>query len=81
MLSGTGIAKGTGVKTVKILILIALNIGAFILIYKNLNKIKTMYEAAKEKMKTIIHAVKIKVMNVFLSIKSFFGRIFKKVGR
>ena len=81
MLSGTGRAKGTGVKTVKILILIALNIGAFILIYKNLNKIKTMYEAAKEKMKTIIHAVKIKVMNVFLSIKSFFGRIFKRTGK
>lgn len=65
----------------KILILIALIIGAFILIYKNINKIKAMYEAVKEKIKTIIHAVKIKVMNVFLSIKNFFGRIFKHVGK
>lgn len=65
----------------KILILIALIIGAFILIYKNLNKIKAMYEAAKEKTKTIIHAVKIKVMNIFFNIKNFFGRIFKHVGK
>lgn len=60
----------------KTLILIALIIGAFILIYKNLNKIKAMYEAVKEKTKTIIHAVKIKVMNIFLSIKNFFGERF-----
>lgn len=65
----------------KILILIALIIGAFILIYKNLNKIKATYEVVREKTKAIIHAVKIKVMNVFLSIKNFFGRIFKHVGK
>ena len=60
----------------KILILVALIIGAFILIYKNLNKIKAMYETVKEKTKAIIQVVKIKVMSVFLSIKNFFGERF-----
>ena len=65
----------------KILILIALIIGAFILIYKNLNKIKTMYEAVKEKIKAFIYTAKIKVINVYVNIKIFFGRIFKHVGK
>lgn len=65
----------------KTLILIALIIGAFILIYKNLNKIKAMYEAVKEKMKAFIYTAKIKVINVYVNIKNFFGRIFKRTGK
>ena len=65
----------------KILILIVIIVGAFIYIYKNIDKIKATYEVVREKTKAIIQAVKIKVMNVFVSIKNFFGRIFKTVGR
>ena len=48
---------------------------------KLLDKIKATYEVVREKTKAIIQAVKIKVMNVFVSIKNFFGRIFKHVGK
>lgn len=65
----------------KILILIALIVGAFIYIYKNIDKIKATYEVVREKTKAIIQAVKIKVINVYMNIKNFFGRIFKRIGR
>lgn len=65
----------------KILILIALIVGAFIYIYKNIDKIKATYEVVREKTKAIIHAVKIKVINVYVNIKNFFGRIFKSTGK
>ena len=65
----------------KILILVVIIVGAFIYIYKNIDKIKATYEVVREKTKAIIQAAKIKVMNVFFSIKNFFGKIFKTVGR
>ena len=49
----------------KILILIVIIVGAFIYIYKNIDKIKATYEVVREKTKAIIQAAKIKVMNVF----------------
>lgn len=66
----------------KILILIVIIIiGAFVLVYKNIDKIKAACEVIKEKTKAIINNLKVKVMNVVIIIKNFFGRIFKSVGR
>lgn len=53
----------------------------FILIYKYFDKIKAVCAKVKEKVKAFIYAAKIKIMNVFVSIKNFFGKIFKTVGR
>lgn len=64
-----------------IILYIALLIALFALIYKYFDKIKAVCVKVKEKVKAFIYAAKIKVMNIFVSIKNFFGRIFKRAGR
>lgn len=64
-----------------IILYIALLIALFALIYKYFDEIKAVCAKVKEKVKLFIYAAKIKIMNVFVSIKNFFGRIFKRAGR
>lgn len=66
---------------IKFLIFTSMIFGIFALIYKYFDKIKAVCAKVKEKIKAFIYAAKIKVMNVFVSIKNFFGRIFKRAGR
>lgn len=64
-----------------IILYVVLLIALFALIYKYFDKVKAIIAKSKEKIKAFIYAAKIKVMNVFVSIKNFFGRIFKSAGR
>lgn len=65
----------------KTLILLFIITGLFILIYKNLDKLKEYAVKIKEKTITVYTGIKIKVMNVFFIIKNFFGKIFKTAGK
>ncbi len=64
-----------------IILCITLLIALFALIYKYFDKIKAACASVKEKIKAFIYTAKIKVINVYVNIKNFFGRIFKSVGR
>ena len=66
---------------IKFLIFTAIILGILALIYKYFDKIKAVCAKVKEKVKAFIYAAKIKVMNVFVSIKNFFGRIFTSAGK
>lgn len=59
-----------------IILYIALLIALFALIYKYFDKIKAVCAKVKEKVKAFIYAAKIKVINMFVSIKNFFGERF-----
>lgn len=65
----------------KTLILLFIITGSFILIYKNLDKLKVYALAVKEKITTLFFTVKTKIMNVCFVIKNFFGKIFKTAGK
>lgn len=65
----------------KTLILLFIITGLFILIYKNLDKLKEYAVKIKEKTVAVYTAIRIKVMNVFFIIKNFFGKIFKTAGK
>lgn len=65
----------------KTLILLCIVTGLFILIYKNLDKLKVYALAVKEKITTLFFAVKTKIMNVCFIVKNFFGKIFKTAGK
>ncbi len=65
----------------KTLILLFIITGLFILIYKNLDKLKEYAVKIKEKTIVVYTGIKIKVMNVFFIIKNFFGKIFKTAGK
>lgn len=66
---------------IKFLIFTSMIFGIFALIYKYFNKVKAISAKLKEKIKAFIYAAKTKIMNVFISIKNFFGRIFKSAGK
>lgn len=66
---------------IKFLIFTSMIFGIFALIYKYFDKVKAISAKVKEKIKAFIYAAKIKVMNVCVSIKNFFGRIFKRAGK
>ena len=65
----------------KTLILLCIVTGLFILIYKNLDKLKVYALEVKEKITTLFFAVKTKIMNVCFVVKNFFGKIFKTAGK
>lgn len=65
----------------KTLILLFIITGLFILIYKNLDKLKEYAVKIKEKTIVVYTGIKITVMNVFFIIKNFFGKIFKTAGK
>ena len=65
----------------KTLILLFIITSLFILIYKNLDKLKEYAVKIKEKTIAVYTGIKIKVMNVFFIIKNFFGKIFKTAGK
>lgn len=65
----------------KTLILLFMVTGLFILIYKNLDKLKEYAVKIKAKTIAVYTVIKIKVMNVFFIIKNFFGKIFKTAGK
>lgn len=60
----------------KTLILLFIITGLFILIYKNLDKLKEYAVKIKEKTIAVYTGIKMKVMNVFFIIKNFFGERF-----
>ncbi len=66
---------------IKFLIFTAIILGIFALIYKYFDKIKVGYTKIKEKVQVVISIVKVKIMNVYIVIKNFFGRIFTSAGR
>ena len=61
---------------IKFLIFTSMIFGIFALIYKYFNKVKAIIAKVKEKIKAFIYAAKTKIMNVFISIKNFFGERF-----
>lgn len=62
----------------KTLILLCIVTGLFILIYKNLDKLKVYALAVKEKITTLFFAVKTKIMNVCFVVKTFLEKYLKR---